>query len=156
MRRRIIAGMDRKFLVPSRPLTARDDLVSQVLFGCPLPALAERLLLRLLHLANSNGNCDDASLAALALSLRVSERAVRNALRTLEQQGLIATQRPRYPQSGDSSTYHVSKDRIRALADDWRRASAGVTDIDPWTKGSAQRFLGQARAGRRIDLPADD
>ena len=147
--------MNRKFLVPSRPLTARDDLVAQVLFGCPLPALAERLLLRLLHLANSNGNVNDASLAALALSLRVSERAVRNALRTLEQAHLITAKRPRHPQNRDASTYNVSAYAIRFLADDWRRAES-VRGINPWAKGGAQRFLSQARSGWRIDLPADD
>ncbi len=133
----------RTSLIPSRPLSARDDLVARILFSCPLPPLEERLLLRLLHLANSSGSVRRASEAALAHSLRRSDRAVRRALKTLEAAGLMESQRPRYPQRGETAVYHLDVRRITELSDDWYRNAS--YNNGRWTIGS---FLRTARHNR--------
>jgi hypothetical protein len=140
-------------LVPSRPLSARDDLVAHVLFSCPLPALEERLLLRLLHLCDSGGKVSVAQ-RALAVSLRVSERSVREGLRFLEGTGVLERRRPSRPQAGEPSSCRLNARLLRRVCADWYQTqSARVAPESAREQATiGRRFLERARRRRKDDL----
>ncbi len=103
-------------LRPAKPISYRDELVAKVLFDFPLPVLEERLLVRLLYLANSNANVRNVSEAQLALNLGVTARSIRNALTALEATGIVQRERPKHPQSGESTTYHIDGEELAGMA----------------------------------------
>lgn len=123
------------------PLPTRDDLIAGVLFGAhSLPATQERLLLRLLHLANTNGNVRAVGQDDLAGSLDVSPRSLRDALRSLGRIGLIKIQRPKRPQANDCATYHIDIKKLKQFAWGFRvlqQAEAILGDAEESRESSA-------------------
>ena len=92
----------------------RSSLTRAILSTGAFSPIDERVLLRLIYLADSEGTVTGVSEAQLIESLGRSERSLRSALNLLQGLGCVDRQRPRYPQSRGTATYQIDAGAIEA------------------------------------------
>ena len=97
----------------SSGLEGREALTQNLLLAGCLPAHLERLLLRLVWVANKQGNAWIGE-AELARTLHVTARAVHAAVKQLIEFGFVEHRRPRRPQAGEVGVYHLHTSTISA------------------------------------------
>ena len=92
----------------------RQSLTRLILSSGAFLPIDERVVLRLIYLADPEGVVTGVSEAQLVASLGSSERSLRTALNFLQGLGCVERQRPRYPRGGETATYQIDAGAIEA------------------------------------------
>ena len=123
-----------------------------LLFVGALTATEERLLLRLLYLADREGKVSNLKQVVLAKNLGVSERSVRTALKELRYMNLVKLIRPSFPQRAQGADYEIDLKNLRATCQQFLRH----WDVPSPVRDAAETAAMLAhRAGRLDDLRPD-